>query len=491
MKKIVIIFILSIGIISCTSDFEELNKDPLAANKVPTPSLLTASLQDLIGINSGLGYNKTFMFYSQQWAQRETTSRSLYDIASTSGDWSAWYSNGLPELVNIIELNSGEDKDSYSVYGKNENQIAVAMILKAWAFHNITDTWGNIPYSETFNAEISSPKYDKQEDIYPALIQELKSAAAMIDVSSSGFTSGDLMYDGDMTKWKAFANSLRARIAMRMSEVNPGLAQAEVADALGSLVFTSNFDNAKVAFQNEEANANPLYIEFLTQSWTFVSESFTDLMNSYGSGTATNPSDPRIEKYAAPNVDGDYIGFPYGLTTSETFDYAIDERSLPSEATRAIDSQSYIMTYSELLFIKAEAEQRGWFGTVGDAAISYEQAINASMEQWDVNNADITTYLALADVLYDDANWRKMIGEQKYISLYTLGSNAWSELRRLDFPELIFPADAVATTNSTATEIPRRFFYASSEASVNGTNLEQAINDMGGDTFSTRMWWDQ
>lgn len=487
MKKVLITFILGIGIISCTSDFEELNKDPLAANKVPTPTLLTAAMQDLIGINSGLGYNKTFMLYSQQWAQRETTTRSIYGISSTSGDWSTWYSNGLPELIDIIKLNFGDDKDSYSVYGKNENQIAVAIILKVWAFHNITDTWGNIPYSETFNDDISLPKYDKQEDIYPALIKELKDAVTLIDTNASGFTSGDLMYDGDMTKWKAFANSLRARIAMRMSEVNPSLAQTEVADALGSLVFSGNSDNAQISFQNEEANANPLYIEFLTQSWTFVSEPFIDLMNSYGSGTVTNPSDPRIKKYAAPNVDGDYIGFPYGLLSSETFDYAIDERSLPSETIRAIDFPSYIMTYSELLFIKAEAEQRGWFGSVGNAGLSYNQAITASMEQWGVDSADVSTYLALAEVQYNASNWKKIIGEQKYISLYTLGSNAWSEWRRLDFPVLDFPVAA----SSNATEIPRRFFYSNREASVNGANLEQAISDMGGDTFSTRMWWDQ
>lgn len=473
---------------SCTSDFEELNKDPLAANEVPTPTLLTKAMQDLIGINSGIGLNKTFMMYSQQWAQRETTTRSLYGITSTSGYWRSWYLNGMPELIEIIKLNSEDEKEKYAVYGKNENQIAVAKILKAWAFHNITDIWGNVPYSETYIFDISKPKYDKQSDIYLALISELKEAADMIDVSASGFTSGDLMYAGDMNKWLSFANSLRARIALRMSEVNPSLAKIEVADALGSTVFSGNIDNAQISFQTEEAYANPLYLEFLTQSWTFVSEPMIDLMNSYGSGTVTIPSDPRIIKYAAPNEDGDYFGFPYGLTTSESIDnYTITERSLPSEEVRAIDFPSYIMTYSELLFIKAEAEQRGWFGAVGDASTTYNQSITASMEQWNVTSADVATYLALPDVQYNAVNWRKMIGEQKYISLYMQGVNAWSEWRRLDFPVLAFPVAA----SSNATEIPRRFFYSSRESIVNTQSLNQAINDMGGDTFSTRMWWDQ
>jgi len=487
MKKIIILLIL-IGFSSaCTKDFEELNKDPLSPNKAPTPHILTGAMQSLIGINSGLGYNKTLMLYGQQWSQRETTNRSLYNMDDSSGDWSAWYLNGLPELENIIQLNSGNDKNDYSVYGKNENQIAVAKILKVWAFSNITDAWGNVPYSQALKDDITFPAYDKQENIYPALINELKDAANMIDVSASGFTSGDMMYNGDMSKWKKFANSLRARLALRMSEVNPSLAQTEVADALSSDVFTSNADNAMIYFQNEEAHANPLYLEFLTQQWTFVSEPLINLMNSYGSGTAASPSDPRIPHYAAPNQNGEYIGFPYGLPTSDTFNYAIEDYSLPSLEVRAMDFPSYFMTYSELLFIKAEAEQRGWFGNTTDAANTYNQAITASMEQWNVPAADITTYLAYPQVQYNANNWRKLIGEQKHIALYLQGANIWNEWKRLDYPVLQFPAAASAY----ATEIPRRFQYPASEVGVNLDNLINAINDMGGDNTNTRMWWDQ
>ncbi len=487
MKKI-IIFLIIIGLTSsCTKDFVELNKNPLATNKAPTPAILTGAMQSLININSGLGYNKTLMLYSQQWSQRETTTRSLYVMDDSSGDWSAWYLNGLPELVNIIELNSGDNKDDYSVYGKNENQIAVAKILKVWAFSNITDTWGNVPYTEALKEDITFPAYDKQESIYPALINELKDAANMIDVNASGFTSGDMMYNGDMTKWKRFANSLRARLALRMSEVNPSLAQTEVADALSSNVFTSNDDNAMIYFQNEESHANPLYLEFLTQQWTFVSEPLINLMNSYGSGTAASPSDPRIPHYADPNQNGEYVGFPYGLPTSDTFNYAIEDYSLPSAEVRAMNFPSFLMTYAELLFIKAEAEQRGWFGNTADASNTYYDAIAASMDQWGVSQADITTYLAYPEVQYNTANWRKLIGEQKHIALYLQGANAWNEWKRLDYPVLQFPPAASAN----ATEIPRRFRYPESEAAINMDNLSQAINDMGGNEMNTRMWWDQ
>jgi len=487
MKKIILLIFVLVGIISsCTKGYEDLNKDPLKTNKVPTTSILTGVLQSMININSGLGYNKTFMLYSQQWSQRETTTRSLYVMDDTSSDWSNFYLNGLPELQEIIRLNSGEDKSDYDKYGKNENQIAVSKILKVWYFSNITDTWGNIPYTEALDNNISFPKYDKQEVIYPLLIQELKDAANMIDENASGFVSGDLMYGGNMNKWKKFANSLRARIAMRMSEVNPSLAQNEVADALSSDVFTSNADNASVNFQNEEANANPLYLEFLTQQWTFVSKPLIDLMNSYGNGTASVPSDPRIPHYADPNQNGEYIGFPYGLTTSESLNYNIEDFSLPAVEVRAMDFASQIMTFSELLFIKAEAEQRGWYGNSADAANTYYQAITASMEQWGISSTDINTYLALADVQYNTTNWRKLIGEQKYIALYTQGANAWNEWKRLDYPVLQFPVAATAVS-----EIPRRLKYPLSELSLNADNLAEAISDLGSDTMTTHYWWDQ
>lgn len=115
MKKIIITLLTLTFFISCTDDFEELNKNPLAANEVPTTALLTSAMQSLINLNSGLGYNKTLMLYSQQWAQRETTNRSLYDLGSTSGEWGGWYGSGMPELIDIIKLNSGDKKDNYAV----------------------------------------------------------------------------------------------------------------------------------------------------------------------------------------------------------------------------------------------------------------------------------------------------------------------------------------------------------------------------------------
>ncbi len=475
---VLVLFIVLLSFASCTKNYEEINTDPNGVTDVATPYLLTSAQQKLITINSSLGYNKTMMLWAQMWSQRETTNRSRYDL-NAEGDWRSFYSYGLPDLNSIIEFNTGENKDRYAAYGDNNNQVAVAMILKTWAFSLMTDTWGDIPYSEAFNPEINYPKYDKQSEIYPDLIQKLKDAVALIDESKQGFTSGDLMYNGDMTKWKKFANSLRARLALRLSNVDSETARTELDGALNSDVFTSNDDNAMINFQVEETYANPLYLESIVQNWTFPTERLVKRMQSL--------NDPRLSIIADTNYLGQYVGLPYGLSDDQsTGEWSEDTLSRLGTATREPDFPSILMTYSELLFIRAEAIARGWRG--GDAASIYNQAITANMEFWGVDATAISTYLLEPDVVYDAANWQAKIGEQKWLSFYMQGPQAYFEWRRLGEPNLQIPT--YAPLFNKVTEMPRRFFYPVAEQSLNGEQLEKAIQAMGGNTLMTRTWID-
>jgi len=476
-KGLLLIIILS-TIISCTKNYDEINTDPNGVTEVATPYLLTSALQKLITINSSLSYNKTMMMWAQLWTQRETTNRCRYDL-SVESDWRNFYSYGLPDLNSIITFNSGENKEKYATYGDNNNQIAVAMIMKVWAFSLMTDTWGNIPYSEAFNPEINYPKYDSQSEIYPDLIKKLKEAVQLIDVSKPGFTSGDLMYNGDMTKWKKFANSLRARIALRLSNINPQLANSELNDALNGEVFTSNEDNALINFQVEETYANPLYLESIVQNWTFPTELLINRMKTL--------NDPRLPIIADQNSFNQYVGLPYGLGDDQsTGDWSEDTLSRLGAATREPDFPSILMTYSELLFIKAEAAQRSWIS--GNAGDLYNQAITANLEFWGIDPTAISNYLSEPDVIYNSSNWVAQLGEQKWLSFYMQGAQAYFEWRRLQSPNLVIPTYAPLFNN--VTEMPRRFFYPVAEQSLNGAQLEKAINDMGGNTLMTRTWID-
>ena len=463
--------------LSCTDDFDEKNTNPVEKSEVPTSTLLTSALQSFITLNSSLDANKTIMLYTQQWSQRETTTRSTY--GDIERDWSNWYLSGMPEIDNILDLNRGDNAADFLGSGATENQLGVAMILRAWAFMNITDTWGDVPFTEAHDADIITPRYDRQSDIYPALIAQLKEAAGMLNVNAEPM-AGDLLYNGDTGKWIKFANSLRARLAMRMSEVDPGAAQAALTDALAGPVFENNSDNALMAFQPELSQSNPLYQEFEVQFWTYIAKPLVDLM------TQNNTIyDPRLPIYADPNQSDLYVGMPYGLDDGPSSEIPQDSCSHPGAFVRAADYESVFMTYSELQFIRAEAAERGWIS--GDAAALYDEAVMANMEFWGVSPADANAYLAQPSVQYNSTNWRQILSEQKYISMYMQGYQVWSEWRRLDYPVLILPAGA----QNGATEIPRRFFYNLEEQSLNGENLAAAIEAMGGDNFSVRVWWDK
>ena len=480
MKKILLSFLTLILFFGCTKDFEELNTNPTTTSEVPTSNLLTAAIQDLISLNAGLGYNKTCMLYVQYWSQREETGRSRY--ADINRDWASWYLGGLPELYNIIELNSGDNKAKFIGYGSNNNQIAVAKILRAWAYQNITDAWGDVPYSEVGVPEIAKPKYDSQESIYTSLLAELKEANSMIELDADG-VKGDLIYDGDMAKWKKFANSLRARIAMRMSKANAGLAASELASAISDGVISSNEDNAMVAFQEEENFANPLFIEFKVQQWTYVSDVLVNAMSADPDNV-----DPRLPIYASPAVStGTYVGLPYGLTDDASTEIPQDDASYPGELVRGTTFPSILFTYAEMLFIQAEAAKTGMISG-GSTKNLYNDAIKASMDFWGVDAAAADAYINSPRVVYSDDNWKELLGVQKWIAFYMQGAQAWAEYRRIGYPILEIPR---AEVQNGATQVPRRFYYDLAEENLNGDNLAAAISAMGGNDFNVRVWWDK
>jgi hypothetical protein len=181
---------------------------------------------------------------------------------------------------------------------------------------------------------------------------------------------------------------------------------------------------------------------------------------------------------------GTYVGHPYGRNIT-----GVDnDVSLPGDDYASQEAPSILMTAAEILFIKAEAAQRGYItGGAASAAEYYEDAIRVSMEYNGVSSGDIDTYLAQGSVQYNAANWRQSIGTQKWIALYNQGLQAWAEWRRLDYPALNLAPDAVTTI------IPRRRAYPTYEYSTNRKNVEAAVAllSTGEDKFTEKVWWDK
>jgi hypothetical protein len=468
-------------IVSC-SGFEEMNYDPNRATEVPTSGLLVEAQSSLVfGLSSEL--SQLGSQYVQHLTQKDYVEKCNYADDGVSS-FTGIYLGGLMDLEEIIYLNNHDlFRDKVVGSGDNDNQIAVANILQAWAFHSMTDVWGDIPYSQALmgKEDVISPAYDTQEAIYDGLIVQLDDAIALINETPTVALRGDLIFDGNMTMWKKFASSLKLRIAMRLSEVNSSKADGLINDADFNLAFSLSSENAQFTHLDMASGANPIYADNVINNgadYFVMSNTLIDFMTSI--------SDPRIAAYSdtAANT-GTYIGLDYG-TRAGDLGLSPEDISHPGVMYASIQAPSILMTAAEVLFIKAEAAQRGYIS--GDAATFYNDAITASMEYNGVAAGDIATYLAQPTVAYDAANWREKIGTQKWLALYTQGIQAWAEWRRLDFPTLTPPTSAVST-------IPRRRSYTSDEYSSNWENVTSAVETQSGlngqDLMTGSVWWDQ
>jgi hypothetical protein len=479
-------FLIILLAMACTDDFEKMNTNPNEPEKVPTAYLLTQAQRGTLAQQQFFSTN----LFAQLFAETQYTSTSRYVTEELTFD--DYYAGPLADLQDIIRLNTNQDtKGSPEVvpFGANSNQLAVARILRAYIFQIITDQWGDVPYFEALKGpENYLPTYTSQAEIYVDLVKELEEASAQIDTDEPG-VEGDVIYGGNMELWKKFANSLLLRVGMRMSEVSPQLAQQAINAAFTNDVFESNTDNAVFIYLTESANSNPIYSHFNVSNRTdyAISNVLVDFLKTR--------NDPRLEVYANPTEnsvadgDPDYVGELYGVfdetaggTTNESISFIGDFWQEHPDAPIAI------MSYSEVMFIKAEAAQRGWIS--GNAETFYNEAIRASMSYYGItSDAIVNAYLAQASVKYNAAGWRKLIGEQKWASLYAVGHEPWSEWRRLGFPDLAPAPDAENDRG-----IPLRRTYDGREYALNTSNVNAAVARQAAESvlhMSDPVWWDK
>ena len=476
-----------LGFTACTDDFEELNTNPNSPVAVPTSYLITQAqrgLTDLV-LGESLGQPGTLgMHYVQHLSQTQYTDVTRYDDIRTN--FYPFYNGGLQDLQTVIDLNTDEEtRGEASVSGSNDNQIALARVLQNWAFLNMTDVWGDIPYSEALmGVENLNPRYDTQEEIYRGVVSALVAAGDLID--ESGSVAGDVLFGGDMGQVRRFANSLILRAGIRVSDVDPGLGEEWVGLALSRGVLESNADNVTFNYLGSGTPANNTYYEdFVTRTDYAVSEPLLTFMDGTG--------DPRVPVFAQPTTtsatseDLKYVGMPYGITQEDAGNIDIVDVSFPGLTFISAASPAYLLVYSEVLFNQAEAAARGW--TDGDAEALYESAIAASMEQFGVTDADaLESFLDQEGVDYEEDNFEQLIGEQKWIALYFQGIEAWSEWRRLGFPELA-PAPEPILINT----IPTRRGYPDNEFTLNQDNYLEALQRQFStteDPLDGRVWWD-
>lgn len=455
---LVLIVALSNG---CEKDFDSINTNPNRPEEVPLTNVLVSAISQGVRRTHGASMNMTYAgLWAQHYAKIQYIDEDWYEYRpdALTGHWDGMYTGPLADLQDIINRAPNPS-----------NMLAAAMTMRAYYFAIMTDMWGNIPYSEALSPDRTfTPVYDGQDAVYAGVIEELKNAAAMFDPAGDNLGAGDLIYAGDAGLWKKFANSVRARLLNRAKHKNAAYAtELQTLLSNASNLLESNAENAKMSYiDGSPSGSNPIYSNKHNDGRNdhCVSKTLVDLMTG----------DPRLPVFADVNNAGIYVGQPNGTVEPNPFS------AISQIGTKFRDdptNPSFLMTYAEVLFIKAEAN---------NDKQAYLDAIAASCEQHGVV-AD-AAFLDAAGTAYD-ANAAKALGTHKWIALFGDGCEAFTEFRRTGYPTEVVEVPGTAYPGEG---VPRRFAYPTSETGNNKANLQAAIQAQSIDAsgiFGNKMWW--
>ncbi len=497
-----IIFLLT----GCTKNFDKINTDPTTFSSLPSAAIPKAfAISEWEGVWADPGnYEVIHSLYADLWSQYFVDGggfagdRYVLDPNLIIFSWSLTYTVNWPSLKLVL------DQTQNTAPSAN----AIAKIWKVYIFHQECDFYGAIPYFQAGLGALSIP-YDGQEAVYHDFFKLLDSATSVLaaaDPSERPFGTDDLIYHGDVTKWLKFANSLRLRLAMRVSGVDPELAKEEAEKAVAGGVITLNDDNAFV-------DVGPNSINGLAAEAPWENMRMSASMLSYLKGY----NDPRLQEYYSPaDDDGQFHGIRNGMTPDQIAlavktngtNLSNINSSRWTDATQATTPLN-VMYAAETYFLRAEGALNGW--DMGETAENlYNDGITVSMQQWGVtDNTTIQNYInssatpvapndflnspAVSNVPVkfdaDPAVERQQIITQKWLALFPDGIEAWAELRRTGYPKL-YPLIQSDNPDLSPTDIIRRITFISDEYQTNGKAVQAAIPLLNGpDKASTRVWW--
>ncbi len=501
LNKIFTLGLLVIALVSC-DDFGDMNINPNKPSNIDkNPELiLTGICKDNVNrmVNDGWGEGNIM---SQYAAKIVFTAFDQFEWGTQYGTWNSIYRSGR-EANNLITIADTT---------KNESYKAVAMIIKAWTFQILTDMWGDIPYSEALKGKTEekfTPVYDSQKDVYTAILADLDEANTMLSKDPLSPIKGDIIFNGILSNWRMFANSLRLRALLRLSNVETSSGvdvDGEIAKMLNSPstypLILNNADNATMTYMSAFPNVHPKseasgyrigsYDEYR------MSETIEKVLEAH--------NDPRQAAWFAPTEKSveegapDYQGMINGMVDGNAYEY----KGGPSNLSKINPEYFYylpdkakgiLMLASEVHFIIAEAAVRyPAVAAIANAQEYYEKGIELNFEYWEVDmpadflsrTSDDASYTV--PVAYDGE--LETILTQKWLALFYTDYQGFCEYKRTGFPSIIKPGP-----DAQSDDYPSRFLYPDDEQSLNLTNHDNAVNAQAGSvgnySFWTAVWWE-
>lgn len=536
---------------SCSNDYmQDMNTDPSKASTIdPNAQLTTGELQTYGDLGMVEIYRNYLYAFDQQlmgcWNTTNYGGRHTVDNSEMSRIWTSFYPSAIK---NITDAEYRTENDAHKV-----NINSALRIYRVYLMSIITDIYGDVPYSEAgkgFISGISNPKYDTQESIYNNFFVELDSAASKLDATKDKI-NGDVIYNGDVSKWKKLANSLRLRFAMRISKVNPEKAQKEFESALqadGGIISTSSDDalikymaisfsfgqeaysdyrgNAmsQLLFGNDPANNpsylcstlfNKLYNTGDPRTFMIARCYYDGLMSSTSPDNRVDLTDEMISKNIAfkPRDPGAFSWDPWpsGYDSDILKELSKTNPSVSSSVAREVEPKlannflkgnnpGVVITSAEVKFLLAEAKLNGW--NIGSATVDdlYKQGVRSAMDFLtnnygcaQVSDDAFNTYMTNNGIGHTDDQKRESINTQAWILHLTNPAECWSNVRRSGYPKLKSPNDyGFGQYLTGGVDIPVRLCYPVLESSYNKSGYDDALSRMGGtDDWHTHVWWNK
>ncbi len=462
--KILSIVIVMLSVSAC-KDFDELQLDPNRPVQAQPGLLLT-------GI-------ETRVFQVIDVGSMLASRMMVFTDGTAAEQYYSWQRNSFYRYDELRQI--GKMVEEAERTGQ-ENYKSLALFLKSVVILEITKVFGDVPYSESAQATtgVDKPAYDLQQNIYAQVLTDLEEANATLDVDAGALT-GDVIYNGDVQKWKKLINSYTLRVLMSLSLKQGNAAlnvknrfKAIVDDPTGHPIFTSNDDNAALMFYDAVNNRYPYLNNNNFKTAFYMEESFVNLLKNMEDPRLFTLADQKPEGVDLPETDFDAYG---GLDGSAPLSTNTN-RLVAGEASRVdaryysdpVNEPSILMGYAEMEFTLAEAAARGWIAD--DPEDHYNNGIRASFDFYGIGSDEQDDYLATGGVTYSAANGIKMIDTQKYINFFLIGGwEPFYNQLRTGFPE--FSVDGGGVLNDE--KVPKRWMYPQLELQLNTANVEEAI----------------
>lgn len=470
MKRIIYLFIASMAFVavSCDKDFEEINTSPNSPSSTD-PNLL---LSTAITATQNTMYNAQVggdmgLCWAQHWSKVQYNDEEKYipRRALMNSVWTSLYAGVIAESKSAYDL---------AVEAGNTNLQGISLVLQANAFQILTDVYGPVPFSEAVVPGNVRPKHDSQEEVYDGILDLLDRAEVLFASGTGDFTSSaDLVYGGDVTKWRKFAASLKLKALMRISKKRNVSADVQSLVASG-LLMSSNSDSAELAYTASQPDANPIYetIVYGNRNEYKVSSVLVSTLNSL--------IDPRLPIFAKTNNAGLYVGNTPGVENPGNYN------GFSSPGNKYLDPTlpGVFLSYAQVQFYLAEAANEGIIpGGVTQAKVHYVNGIEANFQFNGLGSASV--YVSNPSVDFSSqSEAREKIGTQMWLALYGQGIEAWTEWRRTGYPALS------PVANAAIAQIPSRFYFSTDSQNYNQVNYAAASATLSnGDTMLSNVWW--